>query len=992
MHQSTPTQQPEVANIQDQQLSTNQQAVPVPAVWGTRKVALTWIAPILNIYTYDIESDQKKGGNQKGYGGGLAGAFGFGQHHSLIGIIKDGKSIWPIAGVWALGHTIDHTKLYLYNAVVWRSLDGANYTSTTDNAPDGINGAAHWTEYEFVASGDFDTINTVFGAVTIFWGTPTQTVPALLQSTGNTLKQAHPDYKNVGYVAAPKFVFGSGRPSSPDLGVVIRRAPQQTVVTGGPAGLTDGQANIAAVIAEILTGENFLGVDASMVDATSFQTTANLLQAQASITGVSPLLDTQRPFRDVMQDLLDTVDAYLRFNPSTKQIELGLYAHGAPPAAYTTLNIKDLAAPLKMKPVAWSKAVSRCAINYADRAFAFSTVSESATSPALYTAIGEVRTQSIDRPMVTRRAQARALAAEWLRSYGKPPQTGTVSVRREKGWACRPGSYVQLPVQLEPNDANVFKFFRVTKRTIPKDGPMTLEVQGENGLAPVPYTPGVPAILGIDDSVPAVPNARIVEVPSQLTGAVGEVIALAERPDTVTKGFDVYFDTNTGSYNKLGTMGGWAMLGVLRTGVLTTDTTIDITVSAQADTSLAGISPGALAANDDSLLCVLIQTDLSGQICEDAFGFPIYEVCSISAQTLVSGSDYNLTVLRGRRGTSKKAFSVDGTGISGAGPAEVWIIERDFVTGFYHPDFDTLRQNRVDGDTPEYGQFRLVPFNQISQRDLSDCADIPFYFAVGSASGPQISVYFESANSPGGTNPDIHQPALIQVDLSSYVTGGYPVALRFGVSATAPAGSPKIVSAALYFRNAGDTQDTLLEAKTFNPSVIYVGVAGLYRILTAYIRARSGLGNVLTVEVTDEKGNTSVRQVHFSTISLGGSGGSGGGSPPPPQVGPPTWTYNGTALGATETTSFGTIVAQPSCDGCTTYWRSRFSVDGTTWSAWSGWTDQSATPAVHNLLGLAGDSANHAMLQEFQAYSTLAGASDSDPTTVQFIDFTPVTG
>lgn len=46
-----PTPQPDMGNVATSEVSTNQQAISIPVVFGTNKVALAWISPALNQFT-----------------------------------------------------------------------------------------------------------------------------------------------------------------------------------------------------------------------------------------------------------------------------------------------------------------------------------------------------------------------------------------------------------------------------------------------------------------------------------------------------------------------------------------------------------------------------------------------------------------------------------------------------------------------------------------------------------------------------------------------------------------------------------------------------------------------------------------------------------------------------------------------------------------------------------------------------------------------------
>lgn len=46
-----PNPTPDTANVQQNEVATNQQAVAIPLVMGTNKVALRWITPATNQFT-----------------------------------------------------------------------------------------------------------------------------------------------------------------------------------------------------------------------------------------------------------------------------------------------------------------------------------------------------------------------------------------------------------------------------------------------------------------------------------------------------------------------------------------------------------------------------------------------------------------------------------------------------------------------------------------------------------------------------------------------------------------------------------------------------------------------------------------------------------------------------------------------------------------------------------------------------------------------------
>jgi hypothetical protein len=59
-HAKTPIKE-EAIPFQKENLATNQQAVPLPYLAGTRLVAVRWITPALNKVTQDVKGAGKKG-------------------------------------------------------------------------------------------------------------------------------------------------------------------------------------------------------------------------------------------------------------------------------------------------------------------------------------------------------------------------------------------------------------------------------------------------------------------------------------------------------------------------------------------------------------------------------------------------------------------------------------------------------------------------------------------------------------------------------------------------------------------------------------------------------------------------------------------------------------------------------------------------------------------------------------------------------------------
>src|ERR1051325_8966147 len=682
-----------------------------------------------------------KGSGSYDYFGSIAGVVGEGPFSYISSFIVDGAEVWPRANAWASGQN------YAVNNLV--SNDGRTWKCTSPDTASSIApplNPSKWTRYVLAASGDHDSLTIEgFGEVIIYWGTTTQTAPSLLSSSGNDFGEQHPDYKRICYVLLVNFLFGRERTSAPNIEVIMGRTPLQSVWSGASNALNDGQANMIAAAAEWLTSPNGIGLATDRLDSASFQATAVIGYNKPALAYVSPLLDSQNTVRSAFADVALVTDTFLRFNPNTELIEAGSFVHGSPPSSYHTVTVDDLTEPPKFDAEGWASFKTRAVVSFSDRARAYKQSSDKADDARAFRILGEHRPLSLQRPQITRREQALSHAAETLRTIGVPQLSGSVVVRREKARTFRAGDYVLVDIDLEPGGAELLQFFRIVERSIPRRGPITLRIESEESIAPIPFTPGATPIIELLPKVPAVAHQRIMQTPARLSDGEDTVLALAERPDLIVAGFHCWFDTNpAGTFQRIGTTTTFALRAVLRSNLSDSALTVPITLPAQADTDLILEQPGDLMANDDTLLAFLVEID-SGQVKEDADDSLFIEICSVSAQALVSGSNSDLTVLRGRQSTLQRAFT--------AAACEVWIIKRESVGQFTHQDFAMLRNHRAMATTPDTGYFRIQPFSYVGLRELSDCSNITMRFPKKGAVKPEIILTAPSTEPVNLTSP-----------------------------------------------------------------------------------------------------------------------------------------------------------------------------------------------------------------------------------------------
>ena len=763
--------------VDESQFSTSQEDVPVALQAGERLVPIKWISR-----TYGLRPVEAGGGGKGGKGGGgggthnyygtVVGCFGHGPYAELVAILQDGASVWPNATPWAAGS-------FPANSIVYYLGNFYRTPSTTTAVPP----AAPWVRYS-LASSTMDAHGytslaisfqgTTYGTMHLGWGTLTQDPHALLTNAAVVGTEIHPSYAGRGILILDDFLFGQDRQDPPNLQAILRRVPAQTLVTGTPATLTDGQANVMAFTAELLTEPRYaLGIDAGKIDAPSIQTAADTLEAQAALAAASPLLDRQTTLRGVGADAQAMTDAWLRWNHGTAKVEAGVWLHGTAPTTYATVTMQHLTQRPKITEAGWPDANTGGIVNFNDRDRLYK---QTATPPAVdlraRDAVGEPREPKQERPWVTRYNQASAQAAEWLRYNGRPP--ASVELRMRRAFALgtgvvgdpfrdgvRPGDWIRLDIDPEPGGTQLLQFCRVQDRRIPRTGEVSLIVTADPTLTPIVYNPPANALPLTQPNDPAaVAAVRIVDCPPSLAdGSFGTVLVLAQRAERITRGVHLLFDSTIdpdSAFDVLGQQLFFTVKASLEVDLaddalsdadeLEIDATpaasvLRLSVADQVDGDLFNhAAPGTQGAANDQLLLILVALD-GDQVAEDAGGFPIMEVLSVAGWTAYGGGSpatYALDAWRARRGTAKQAFT--------AADTEAWLISRDALSPLTHADFATLRRNRALGDSPDSGTFRVQPFTANTVRPEALCDDVPFRWPVESLARPTLSL-----EAPGET-------------------------------------------------------------------------------------------------------------------------------------------------------------------------------------------------------------------------------------------------
>ena len=784
------------------------------------------------------------------YFGSIIGAVCAGPVDSLLAIIIDGKEAWPAAAAWAAGGSYAVNNLVNYLGRTWKCI-ATIATSSTLNAPPN---ATYWVEYSLDRDGsnpDYVNVSVSgWGSLRVNWGTATPTLQNKFSAynsgtnpTGNKTGHDHPPYAHACTVGFVDFLFGRERTSAPNIEVVVRRKPKQTVVTGSAANLKDGQANPVAFLAEILTDPiHGLGLPSSSLDTASFQSVADALEAKHTKAYISPLLDRQVDANDVLATISQHCDVTVRFDPDTRKLVCVWFDNSVDQTSGAfAVGDAFLSDYPQFSPGAVNQFKTQVHVQFPDRDRAYKTSTDSSRSLRNRISLGSREAkETVSRPWITRREQAKWHASEVLKRVSAPLAKISWKLRRETARAVQVGRWAYG----RQGWGTTYLAFKVLGRRISRWGEITLDCEEDPNTSVSSTVGGAiqPPTLTPRDT-PEIVNLRMLEVPVRWHREAGPRVAiLAERPDNLLTGFLAHVDTQTlgTDYQELGAETAWAVRGTIRATYSSGSTSaVQCTFPDQVDKDRLADSLTDTEIADRKLLAVLVKV-ASGQVAQDADNYDHVEILNVRSIALVAGNNYDLTVDRAQLGTEAHTFGTSDT--------EVWIVYREAVSFFAHNDLAILKANAEVGEVPDSLFFKLQPFNPFNTRPVDQCTDYEFKLPKRSKGAPKLT----------WNNPTV----------TTTVVGSPPQTVLFDAIATDEDGD--MVSLTLQYRKPdGDYVGVI--AKVFGErkqEIVYQNVTfnagGIYDVI---LKATDSSGletqSVRTVEV-----NYSASKVAVPTIDL----------------------------------------------------------------------------------------------------------------------------
>lgn len=615
----------------------------------------------------------------------------------------------------------------------------------------------YWTPYSVLRSAQPDDDDPYafsvegYGSAYLYWGTATQNLDASGEALLST--NGHPAYRRQCVVVLKDFLFGRERVTAPNVEIIVRRAPNQSVVTSTPAALdADGQANPAAIAAEWLSDPVF-GLGKTVLDSTTANAIAAELEDESALVYVSPVLDRAQPVRALVSDLAQYFDGWFRWADS--EIEMGRFVHDETPPTFdasNTIDQHDLTEEAEWDVAAWSETSNECLVRFRDREHAFKDGGAKSTSTFNRKVTGEAKLSSLDRPWIKRRQQASDHAAEWLKVNSEVFASGSVQVRAEKATFILPG----VPFRLTNDAAGVSIDCRCLEKVLlaPPSGRVEIKFQSERsyGRRRTQTTPEV-TTGGVVPPPEAILRYYVVQVPPVLAGdSVYQLAVIAARTHPLTTGFRTWIQqSDVTEYFSLGETRSFAVYGQFAqnysSGVGATAPYNDpvspftapetLWLSLDAQTVQADLDRVSAEQNEDSVDHNNLLLFVVSAINPDE-----NEIMTVRAIRFDAGV-YKLKVRRKRFGTDANNYYTGD---------HAFLIYRSNITLLKHDIWPNYAGSTMAAT------LRLQAFNALAEADLTDdtlCPDIPISVDWIETPGPVMRSFTALVGDGAATTYDI---------------------------------------------------------------------------------------------------------------------------------------------------------------------------------------------------------------------------------------------
>ncbi len=550
-----PKEEKKFANISDDAVNSNQQGVPVKYLAGRNYVAGDYITPAYNPVADPVKTKAGKGSDEQ-----------------ITGYIyyADFALVFCMGGV----HPVDAIyKIIVDSEIVWSgAVERGDAASEIITVPD-------------------------FGTARIYWGNETQGINStLLQpreadagDTGDATTwdpnppgdgdsvfggfasgdpnpfsghyDYHPSYRGQCYAVFKNWKLGRDRTSIPNIQFELKRGAPWF---GGASIDSDNRGvNPIAVLFDLVTDPRFgMEFPEARLNAAQWISAYNGLNAlQARI---SPVISEQSDFRQVVAQLLEYFDGWLRREGNL--LSVGFWSHGTIVSS-GTLTDDDLLGEPELEPQGWGPTVNEVTVIYKERDHNYNDYTQVYRDANNRRVTGSPRQITIQRPWITDGDLAKQYATEYGHIHAQPFTRGVLHVKRE--WLTANN---MLPGKIFLYASGFYRlqfYLRLLEIEYAADNSAkaSITVEWERSIWPSLYIP--PAFRGPGGILLGprpIWQARITEVPYLLLDHrfATQIAALAVKGNVEVRGFRVWASFDSGdTYTLLKDNNQFAAFGIL---------------------------------------------------------------------------------------------------------------------------------------------------------------------------------------------------------------------------------------------------------------------------------------------------------------------------------------------------------------------------------------------------------------------------------------------
>jgi hypothetical protein len=700
-----PKKGPQPLGLNPSQTSTNQEARPVPWLFGRRPLGVTFISDVFDIKSVPVGGGGKSGtttGNN--YYASFAAVCCLGLVRAFHDIHLNGDPVFLATDKFK-AVTLKQSN----NLAVFQTKTPHGYTDGQAVVVFGAKQAEFNGEFHITVIGAKQFAYTIFGStrtpakatgnifvrakldpiladgadstditlpgyglVTIYWGTETQTADAYLNANSGA---SFPAMRGVCYLVFHQLYLGFNQKSVQNIEVVLEAIPEPSWIDPDSANV-NGDANPSAIAYELLTHPRHgLAWPDSDVDLVTLGKDADTFAAEK--LGLSRLLDRQDDASTLLMSLCETIGA-LPIVDDQGRFSWVLMRQPADTSGLPELADENFVEPPKVEPADWQSTSSDVQLVYQDRDQFFND------ELAEWKDLGSVNAAEmpgplqLDRPWVSQSNIANALVQAAGTAAALPQVAGTATLIYSDA----------LYVALAPG--NLFTFadarlatgglFRVRSRSIidPAKAEFSIEFSADRSylfFGDIPPDPIAPN-LGDDsfplDVVPTNSRFAILELPPALSSGRTALAFIAARDALTTSSAEIQLAKNydwngalTDSFASIGKLTQFAWRGVLVEDYPGTTLCIDR-------------ARGFLVQLDGPDL-VLDDTTAFDALCGELLVLIGDELLSVISATLVSIGVYVVYAVRGKYATPISSHSADD---------QVLIFHRSAIVPLFHPQFE----------------------------------------------------------------------------------------------------------------------------------------------------------------------------------------------------------------------------------------------------------------------------------------------------------------